>query len=169
MKALPGIFLGADKITGSDGRVDLDQMEGSSLLSFQPSWDLTSDNVGQQMAEDAIDVQDAISILKMVVGLPINSDNSDPSYYQALAADYDADGSVGVSDAIDVLKHVVGLPATGQPKWDFVHANADFPTGGGHLHPGVLGDMISADTASATEVGLIGVLRGDVDGSWELL
>lgn len=64
---------------------------------------------------------------------------------------------------------MVGLSATGQPKWDFVHSTDTFGSGADALHPGALSGAFSVDVSSATDVELIGVLRGDVDGSWEMV
>ena len=77
-------------------------------------------------------------------------------------------GAVGLTDAIDVLKHVVGLPAP-DPAWRFVNEiDATIPGKVG-LTPGTLPATISADMSSAAtpvHVGLVGILNGDVDGSF---
>jgi hypothetical protein len=61
--------------------------------------------------ENSVNLTDAISILKMIVGLPINANNAPVKPYQSLAADFDQDGSVGLTDAIGILKMIVGLSA----------------------------------------------------------
>jgi hypothetical protein len=163
MTDLEGVSFGGGKMSGTDGRADFTPETGATTLSLQPGW--TLDNAEQADADAAVDLQDAISILKMVVGLPIN-DSGQVSPFQSLAADFDTDGEVGLSDAIGVLKHVVGLSTTGHAHWDFVRSDHTVTD---HLSPGTIGGMMShnipADTAIPIE--LVGVLRGDVDGSWE--
>jgi hypothetical protein len=67
---------------------------------------------------DAVNLTDAIAILKMIVGLNVNSNNTPLSPYQAIAADFDQSGDVGLTDAIGVLKMVVGLSAP-TPTWKY--------------------------------------------------
>ena len=114
----------------------------------------------------AVNLQDAIAILKMIVGLEVNGANKPLSPYQALAADFDGNGSVGLTDAIGVLKHVVGLPSP-EPTWHFANdADTSIPARAG-LSPG-LAPAISAELGwnSPVHVGLVGYLSGDVDGSY---
>ena len=117
----------------------------------------------------AVNLQDAIAILKMIVGLPVNGANQALSPYQALAADFDGNGQVSLTDAIGVLKHVVGLSAPA-PTWHFVDESSTAVAGitAKPLSPGQP-PAIEIDTLAATSplhVGLVGYLRGDVDGSF---
>jgi len=162
MTNLHGVDFGGGKMTGMDGLASFTKDSASPNMDFTPEWMMTT--AEQEQADAAVDLQDAISILKMIVGLPINSSGAAVSPYQSIAADFDADGSVGLNDAIDVLKHVVGLPAVGQPKWDFVGADitVDNP-----LQPGQMAATMTRDVSAINTVELIGVLRGDVDGSWD--
>ena len=101
----------------------------------------------------AIGLLDAVGILKSLVGLiTLNS-------YQQIAADYDGSGSIGLLDAVGVLKYLVGLPGS-TPAWVFVDQNDTSHTPISSLPVEVTHD---------TTVELIGVLRGDVDGSWASL
>ena len=61
------------------------------------------------LASQAVNLQDAIAILKMIVGLEVNSSGQSVTAYQAYAADVDGNGKVELVDAITVLKRVVGL------------------------------------------------------------
>ena len=115
---------------------------------------------------NAVNLQDAIAILKMIVGLDVNGANRPLSPYQTLAADFDGSGTVGLTDAIGVLRHVVGLAAPA-PTWHFADdADAAMP-GRANLSPG-LPPAINADLGAAdpVHVGLVGYLSGDVDGSF---
>ena len=114
----------------------------------------------------AVNLQDAIAILKMIVGLDVNGAGKALSPYQALAADFDGSGAVGLTDAIGVLKHVVGLSAP-DPIWHFANESdlavpAITPAGSVAL-PAI---NVLLDTASPVHVGLVGYLSGDVDGSY---
>ena len=114
-------------------------------------------------AVNAVDLNDAISILKMIVGL-----NQATSGYQVAAADLDESGAVDMNDAIGVLKHVVGLNAPA-PLWSFVSADtavADVDTLEVHH---TFDPLISHDVSIDSMVDLVGILRGDVDGSWEAM
>ena len=118
---------------------------------------------------DAVNLTDAIAILKMIVGLNVNSNNTPLSPYQAIAADFDQSGDVGLTDAIGVLKMVVGLSAP-TPMWkyyDDTKLNSAY-TSTQSLNPkGWTTTAVISDTgAAASSVKLVGVLTGDVDGSW---
>lgn len=124
---------------------------------------------------DAVNLQDAIAILKMIVGLDVNGTGKALSPYQALAADFDGNGGVELNDAIGVLKHVVGLTGAGTPSpvWKFVDeaseaVSAITSVGGNPLRPGqppAVSLNLTGDS-STVHIGLVGYLRGDVDGSY---
>jgi Ca2+-binding RTX toxin-like protein len=119
------------------------------------------------LTNSAVNLQDAIAILKMIVGLDVNGAGKPLSPYQALAADYDGNGAVQLTDAIGVLKHVVGLTAP-QPTWHFVNELDTTVPAKANLNPGTPQTSISANTSgsSPVHVGLVGYLSGDVDGSF---
>mgnify|MGYP006962393612 CR=1 FL=1 len=113
-----------------------------------------------------MNLQDAIGILRMVVGLEVKGAGKPLSPYQAYAADFDANGTVGLSDAIGVLRHVVGLSAPDVQWMFFDESDAGVPAVS-PLNPGTA-PSISASLPGADPVhlGLVGVVRGDVDGSY---
>ena len=116
--------------------------------------------------DQAVNLQDAIAILKMIVGLDVNGAGKALSPYQAYAADYDGNGKVELSDAIGVLKHVVGLDAP-KPQWLFFNEIDATVPGKANLLPGSVPALsIDLSGSSPVHVGLVGVLRGDVDGSY---
>ena len=118
---------------------------------------------------DAVNLTDAIAILKMIVGLNVNSNNTPLSPYQAIAADFDQSGDVGLTDAIGVLKMVVGLSAP-TPSWKYYDDAklASAYTSAQSLNPkGWTTTAVISNTGTAdSSVKLVGVLTGDVDGSW---
>jgi len=118
---------------------------------------------------DAVNLTDAIAILKMIVGLNVNSNNTPLSPSQAIAADFDQSGDVGLTDAIGVLKMVVGLTAP-SPTWKYYDetklTNAYTATQSLNPKAWTSTAVISDTDTVASSVKLIGVLTGDVDGSW---
>lgn len=119
--------------------------------------------------KSAVNLQDSIAILKMIVGLDVNGANKALSPYQALAADFDGNGKVELTDAIGVLKHVVGLAAF-QPAWHFVNELDPSVPNLPKLAPGAPQTSVIASlgAGSPVHVGLVGYLSGDVDGSYAL-
>ena len=119
------------------------------------------------LASQAVNLQDAIAILKMIVGLEVNGSGQSVTAYQAYAADVDGNGKVELTDAITVLKRVVGLE-TQTANWLFFNqTGASAPVVSDKLKPGLAPDLKAYVTSSATasNVGLVAVLRGDVVGS----
>jgi hypothetical protein len=167
---------------------DVSFVKGSQTLKsssagqavFEASTDSqASVTVGKSVAESekaaaaaAVNLTDAIAILKMIVGLPVNAVGTATSPYQVVAADFNRDGGVGLTDAIDVLKAVVGLNAPA-PSWVVLDQskvssnmtmdsyNADKTKSNGWMS-----STLSVDLDKTPEIQLVGVLAGDVDGSW---
>ncbi len=140
---IKGVVLETGVQTGDTGTVTLhDHSAGTTTLT--PA--LTADTA----AKGAVDLLDAIAILKSIVGLTTLND------YQQVAADFDKANGVDLNDAIGILKHVVGLTAP-TPEWAFV-AKTDQSPDPAHA--------LSVDVIADTTVDLVGILRGDVDGSW---
>jgi len=100
------------------------------------------------------------------------------SPYQSIAADFDQSGDVGLTDAIGVLKMVVGLSAP-TPTWKYCDAQkvpANL-TAAEWLSPKTWGtnsvisgasQTLTSDVSQPSPVNVVGVLTGDVDGSWAL-
>ena len=163
---LNGVSIGGGSHSGttdSTGAASLTDVAESSLpltisRAIPPSETTATDT--------AVNLQDAITILKMIVGLDINGQGRALSPYQALAADFDGDGVVALADAIGVLKHVVGLSSP-DPTWKFAHEADTSVPGKATLNPGAAPSIIA--TLAGTNpihVGLVGYLTGDVDGSY---
>ncbi len=128
------------------------------------SIDLKASRSATVADQGSVTLADAVSILKMIAGMPVNPPGQALSPYQAIAADVDASGSVTLADAIGVLRHAVGLPAAATPKWVFVdEADLGMPARAS-TSPGTVPTVVS--TPAAEHVGLVGILRGDVNGSW---
>ena len=163
---LSGVALSGDghsAATANSGAASFTAVTGTSLAL---SASLPVPSAETSAVSQAVNLQDAIAILKMIVGLDVNGANKALSPYQAYAADYDGNGKVELSDAIGVLKHVVGLDAP-TPQWLFFNEIDQTVPGKANLLPGSV-PSLSADLSAAgnIHVGLVGVLRGDVDGSY---
>ena len=154
----------ASQVSSAAGAVSFTAVTGTSLALTAsraiPSAEATATSA-------AVNLQDAIAILKMIVGLEVNGTGKAVSPYQALAADYDGNGLGQLTDAIGVLKHVVGLTAP-EPAWRFVNELDAAVPGKANLSPGVAQTSITASlsASSPVKVGLVGYLTGDVDGSF---
>ena len=129
--------------TGADGLYQHHDMAAGTYT-------LSSAKAAVANDKGAVDLLDAIAILKSIVGLTTLND------YQQIAADFDKVNGVDLNDAIGILKHVVGLPAP-MPEWSFVDK-------GDATHH--LADSTPVNITADTAVDLVGILRGDVDGSW---
>ena len=140
---IKGVVLESVHQTGDTGSVTLSGHTAGHMI-LTPA--LTADTT----AKGSVDLLDAIAILKSIVGLTTLNG------YQLVAADFDKANGVDLNDAIGILKHVVGLTAP-TPEWAFV-AKTDLPPDPAHA--------ISVDVIADTTVDLVGILRGDVDGSW---
>lgn len=149
--------------TGSNGVANIAAVPESSLNLTASRPVPTSEAAA---TSSAVNLQDAIAILKMIVGLDVNGAGKPLSPYQALAADFDGNGNVGLTDAIGVLKHVVGLTSP-EPTWHFVSETDASVPGKTSLNPGAP-STISLDVAGSSngQFGLVGYLSGDVDGSF---
>ena len=174
-KALSDVSLAVGSITAKSDSA------GSATLSSLPNAQSTltavksiSSDADKAAAAQAVGLTDAISILKMIVGLNVNSGSTALSPYQVVAADFNRDGTVGLTDAIDVLKAVVGLTAP-SPTWTFMDASkvASNLTMDSYnndktksLDNGWMSPNMPLTLTASTEVKLVGVLSGDVDGSW---
>jgi len=121
---------------------------------------IESSTTTSAVAAKAVDLTDAIAILKMIVGLDVNSGGAALTPYQAYAADVDGNGKVELSDAISVLKRIVGLE-TASANWMFFNGT---PTVADKLNPG-LPTNVSAAVSNSTNVNIVAVLRGDVVSS----
>ena len=142
---------------------------GGESLASPTFWKDTTKTPSDSGKTNAVNLTDAIAILKMIVGLNVNSNNTALSPYQAIAADFDQSGDVGLTDAIGVLKMVVGLTAP-TPTWkyyDDTQLNSAY-TSAQSLNPKgwTSAAAISDISTASSSVTLVGVLTGDVDGSW---
>ena len=152
-------------ITGAsllDGVDDLDDTDDGIITPV-----VTYDKVADK--DDAsINLSDVIASLKLFLGLNLPDTYRSP--YNYVAADLDANGKVELSDVISLLKVFLGLPVanTQAMEWVFVK-DSDSPTdinGQSFDKDHATPPPISHDFSVSAEVNIVGILRGDVDGSW---
>jgi len=152
-------------ITGSsllEGVDDLDDTDDGIITPV-----VTYDKVADK--DDAsINLSDVIASLKLFLGLNLPDTYRSP--YNYVAVDLDANGKVELSDVISLLKVFLGLPVanTQAMEWVFVK-DSDSPTdinGQSFDKDHATPPPISHDFSVSAEVNIVGILRGDVDGSW---
>ena len=134
--------------------------------------------IGESESGAVIGGADAIAALKISLGMNPNLDGRTLSPYQLIAADANEDGKVSAADALAVLKMAVGRVDAPEREWLFVKESEDFwdhTANGGQGAWTVSRRAVSYDrdekAVTVTEQGgklnLVGVLKGDVNGSWQ--
>ena len=155
----------------------LSDSTGTSLLYGVDDLDDTDDGiitpvVAYPKVEDkdaaSISLSDVIASLKLFLGLNLPDTYRSP--YNYVAADLDANGKVELSDVISLLKVFLGLPVanTQAMEWVFVK-ESDSPTdinGQSFDKEHATPPPIAHNFNESAEVNIVGILRGDVDGSW---
>ena len=115
------------------GQLDLGSYVGETV-------EITA-TLGTATAESGINISDAVTILKQIVGLTSLTGNA------AVAADVNGDGSINISDAVTTLKTIVGLESNATMVLVDASGGSSFDVGSG-------------------AVDLTAVVLGDVDGSY---
>ncbi len=144
--------------TGADGLYrHLDMPDGTYAL--------TSAKVSGTAESNAIKANDALAALKIAVGMNPNTDGSPVSSYQFLAADVNHDGQVKAADALNILKMAVKLSTAPEKEWLFVPESVESETMS-RTHVVWPDNPIPVTLDSDQELHLIGIVKGDVNGSW---
>jgi len=154
--------LGEDSmVSGSDG------IYRHSNLVDGTTYDVTTVKSSGSAEIAAIKSSDALSALKISVGINPNSDSTvSVSSWQFLAADINRDGEIKAADALNIQKMSVQLPTAPLKEWFFVpeSVGSEAMTKSSVIWP----DSIIAVTMSAEDqvLNLIGIVKGDVNGSY---
>ena len=127
---------------------------------------LTGDDTGR-----AVSASDALAALKIAVGLNPNSDDLSLSPYQMLAADINRDGRVSAADALSILKMAVDLDGAPNREWILCDEGSllwdETDNESVYSRNSVDWSLVENDHAKAdTSINLVGILAGDVNGSW---
>jgi hypothetical protein len=161
------------RTTGTDGAYSFSTAPASAALTaIRAATDSGS----------AITSADALAALRIAVGLNPNPDpdGAGPktapavSPYQIMAADVNGNGTITSADALAILRMAVKLSTALPQEWFFVEEKRDFWNEAANGGQGAFtlsrtsatwDRTITADPANGP-VNLVGVLKGDVNGSW---
>jgi len=143
--------------TGGEGHYNFNELM-KSTYTLQANKESTG-------LSNAVTAADALAALKMAVALNPNDTGAAVSPYQFLAADINHDGKIRATDALNILKMAVGLSSAPEEEWIFVPETVGSQT----MNRNTV-DWSNADIAVTLdhdiELDLIGIVKGDVDGSW---
>ena len=129
------------------------------------TYSLTSAKISGTAESNAIKANDALAALKISVGMNPNADGSAVSPYQYLAADVNHDGQVTAADALNILKMAVKLSTAPEKEWLFVSESVGSETMS-RTHVVWPDNPIPVTLDGDQEMDLVGILKGDVNGSW---
>lgn len=152
-----GFIDSSSKIMDTSGSVvEIDLLSVSSLSpSIPPPPNATLSSVT---------LSDVLAALKLYLG---KSEAISASPYKFLAADFDSSGSLSLNDVLGLLKFYLGKSVTRLPEWVYVEeSNQPVAKNGlAYTKDNTSSPMVMFD-GTETEINLVGVLRGDVDGSF---
>lgn len=162
--------------TASDGLFTLSSVsdtdgDDDGLMTLAPSLSAPANK-----AESGVTLTDVLAALKVYLdkSLPLAYD----SPYKYIAADFDGNGQLQLADVLQLLKYYLGKPTTNNvaPTWVFVDAADQTGEGLGTSFMGANGNVLSKGNTTPhmidhnftinDAIELVGVLRGDMDGSW---
>ncbi len=129
------------------------------------SYALTSAKVAGTAEGNAIKANDALAALKIAAGMNPNSGGSAISPYQYLAADVNKDGQVKAGDALNILKLAIKLDTAPEKEWQFVPESVASESMS-RTHVVWPDNPIPVSLHVDQDVHLIGIVMGDVNGSW---
>jgi len=160
---LPGVI----SLSDTTGRMTLSDLEDQSgvddgLIAFTPTRPQPASK-----AAASITLSDVIASLKLFLGLSLPATYASPFNY--IAADLNANGKVELSDVISLLKVFLNLPVanTQAMEWVFVDAAVGAVDNPFNLSKNnASAPLIEHDFSADSNVDLVGIIRGDVDGSW---
>ena len=134
----------------------------SGVESSQPG--LVVDTIAKDDAsvKAAINLSDVLDALKLYLNKPVVN----PSPYRYFAADLDQNGVVNLSDVLGLLKVYLTKPVTKGPEWVMVDPVAVAAKAADINASHCAVPPLSLDLSNDNTVDLVGVLRGDVNGSW---
>ncbi|MEI7934566.1 MAG: Ig-like domain-containing protein, partial [Chlorobiaceae bacterium] len=130
------------------------------------NYNLAVDKLAGAREASAVHANDALAALKMSVAINPNSDGSGVLPYQFLAADINQDGRVRANDAFNILKMAVGLDTAPEDKWIFVSEDEALAATMSRTAVDWSVADINVLHNADTQLHLIGIVKGDVDGSW---
>jgi hypothetical protein len=177
-KVLPGVGVGlydgaTELKTGSDGKLSAQGFQDPDGVDDGQT--VLNPSLAINPKQASITLTDVLGALKVYLGKPLpEAYNNDLKF---IAADFDGNGTVNLTDVLGLLKFYLNKPVNAAPAWVFVDSAQTTTVNGQTLHlSNKAGQTLStaasapspilADLNSDETVQLLGVLRGDVDGSW---
>jgi hypothetical protein len=152
----------------------------TALLPTGPVQVQASLSGGGAALQAAVTAADARAALLLALGMNPNPDPDGPgplaalkvSPYQIMAADVNESGSVTLQDALAILRMAVGASSAVAPEWLFVEESRGFwdPVAQRFnldQDASTWDRHITLDHAVASQTQLVGVVLGDVNGSWQ--
>jgi|GEM_PF-6524554 len=135
--------------------------DGGYRYNYLPAGDYTLEAVKEVGESDteAVTADDALATFGLVFG------DDDVSSFEYLTADVNRDGTVGFRDALGILKMALGRESAPAAEWVIVPATtgSEPMSSDNVIWPD---DTIPVTLDQDKEIDLVGVLLGDVDGSW---
>jgi hypothetical protein len=131
----------------------------------ESSYMVSADKESSSSTGNAVTAADALAALKIAVGLNPNVDGVAVSPCQYLAADVNHDGKIRSTDALNILKMAVGLESAPEDEWIFVPESVGSETMSRN-HVDWSAAAVALDLYENLELDLVGIVKGDADGSW---
>lgn len=162
----------------SDVEVKIGEADGKTVQGQYALGDLSADALSISFdltlgssEKRAVNAADALAALKIAIGRNPNTDGAPLSPYQLLAADIDGSGRVTAADALNILKLAIGRADAPKSDWVFVDERYPFwdaTTGKYTVTERAITwkESIISESEDDIELNMVGVLRGDVNGSW---
>jgi hypothetical protein len=182
-RPIPSVNFSISKSVPSDstGKIDWSTSNASGTWSFDKlDFDQFVIRPWKKVTEadsKAISAADALAALKIAHGRSPNADPDGPgsmsapgvSPYQLISADFDRDGRVTERDARAILREAdsTAYRSAGLADWLFVSEKQDLSLSSRANVPGPEPFLVETDLVS--NVQLIGLLLGDIDGNWGTL
>jgi hypothetical protein len=177
-----GAELNTSRVANASLSFASDQSDISGLFSILPTQNGQFEmNVSRAAVDsgNAITAADALAALRIAVGLNPNPDpdGSGPlkalmiSPYQIMAADVNKNGQVTSADALTILRMAVRLNSAPAQEWFFVDEKRDFWNDSNQTFTlnrtqSNWSSVMHANSDGLDNHNLVGVLKGDVNGSW---
>jgi hypothetical protein len=179
---MDGAELNASRVANASLSLAGDQSDTGGAFSIAPAQNGQFEMNASRTAVDsgnAITAADALAALRIAVGLNPNPDpdGSGPlkalmiSPYQIMAADVNKNGQVTSADALAILRMAVRLNSAPAQEWFFVDEKRDFWNESNQTFTlsrsqSNWASAMHANSESLDNHNLVGVLKGDINGSW---
>ena len=146
-------------VTSNDNGISMAAVTSGGNLSVTGSLDYAQ-------STRSITSQDALDALRLSVGMDTQGGTS--TAFDYIAADFNQDGKVSSQDALAILKYAVGLSTTEQAEWVFVDSDGDY-SGISSSNTNYDEGVNISKLISGSELGLTGILIGDVNDTYSSL